>query len=85
MTNTVKPRDAKEVEEALRWALDGDKPLEIVGGGSKRAIGRPSPVKKKMFFVDVKGLYRSNPWRVGFSSGLSFNWNPAEGLFNSRM
>jgi glycolate oxidase FAD binding subunit len=42
MTDTVKPRDAKEVEEAVRWALDGDKPLEIVGGGSKRAVGRPS-------------------------------------------
>ena len=39
MTDTVKPRDAKEVEEAVRWALDGDKPLEIVGGGSKRAVG----------------------------------------------
>ena len=41
MTDTLKPRDAKDVEEAVRWALAEGKTLEIVGHGSKRAIGRP--------------------------------------------
>jgi hypothetical protein len=42
MPDILKPRDAKEVEDALRWALDGDKALEVAGRGSKRAMGRPS-------------------------------------------
>ena len=53
MTDTLKPRDAKEVEDDLRWALDGDKALEIVGAGSKRAIGRPSQTD---FTLDLSSL-----------------------------
>ena len=40
MADTLKPRDAKEVEDAVQWALGGGKTLEVVGRGSKRAIGR---------------------------------------------
>ena len=40
MTDTLKPRDGKDVEDAVRWAVAEGKPLEIVGHGSKRAIGR---------------------------------------------
>lgn len=36
----IKPRDAAEVEQAIQWALADNKTLEIVGRGSKRAIGR---------------------------------------------
>src|SRR3984893_6261738 len=40
MADTLKPRDAKEVEDAVNWALAGGKALELVGRGTKRAIGR---------------------------------------------
>ena len=40
MADNLKPRDAAEVEQAVNWALAGGKTLEIVGRGSKRAIGR---------------------------------------------
>lgn len=40
MTDTLKPRDAPEVEQAVNWALAGGKTLEVLGHGSKRAIGR---------------------------------------------
>jgi glycolate oxidase FAD binding subunit len=36
----LKPRDAAEVEQAIQWALANGKALELVGRGSKRAIGR---------------------------------------------
>jgi glycolate dehydrogenase FAD-binding subunit len=51
--DTLKPRDAKEVEEALRWALDGGRALEVVGAGSKRAIGRPG---RTDLTLDLSGL-----------------------------
>ena len=40
MADTVQPRDAKDVEAAVQWALAESKTVEIVGHGSKRAIGR---------------------------------------------
>ena len=40
MTDILKPRDGKEVVEAVAWAVDEAKTLEVVSRGSKRAIGR---------------------------------------------
>jgi glycolate oxidase FAD binding subunit len=38
--DTLKVRDAKDVEQAVRDALAAEQPVEIVGHGSKRAIGQ---------------------------------------------
>src|SRR2546423_1528900 len=43
MPDHLKPRDARDVEAAVQWALAEGKALELVGHGSKRAIGRPAP------------------------------------------
>src|SRR5215469_15638894 len=40
MSEPLRPRDPKQVEEAISWALAQGKTLELVGHGSKRAIGR---------------------------------------------
>ncbi len=41
MTDSIlKPRDAADVEQAIQWALGAGKALEVVGRGTKRAIGR---------------------------------------------
>ena len=39
MSELLRPRDAKQVEEAISWALAQGKTLEVIGHGSKRAIG----------------------------------------------
>ena len=39
--DTLKVRDAKDVEQAVRDAIAAEQPLEIVGHGTKRAIGLP--------------------------------------------
>ena len=39
--DTLKIRDAKDVEDAVRAAIASEQPLEIVGHGSKRLIGQP--------------------------------------------
>jgi glycolate oxidase FAD binding subunit len=39
--DTLKVRDAKDVEQVVRAALASEQPLEIVGHGSKRGIGQP--------------------------------------------
>jgi glycolate oxidase FAD binding subunit len=53
MPYILKPRDAKEVEDAVRWALGHDKALEVAGQGTKRAIGRPSQTD---ITLDLSGL-----------------------------
>jgi glycolate oxidase FAD binding subunit len=53
MTDTLKPRDAKDVEGAVQWALAESKSLEITGHGSKRSIGRPAQTD---LTLDLSGL-----------------------------
>ncbi|HEY6859339.1 MAG TPA: glycolate oxidase subunit GlcE [Pseudolabrys sp.] len=53
MADTLKPSDGKEVEEVVRWALGNEKPLELAGQGTKRAVGRPSQTD---LTLDLSGL-----------------------------
>jgi len=39
--DVLKPRDAADVEQAVRAAIASEQPLEIIGHGSKRMIGHP--------------------------------------------
>jgi len=39
--DTLKVRDAKDVEQAVRAAIASEQPLEIVGHGTKRMVGQP--------------------------------------------
>src|SRR4051794_815621 len=39
--DTLKVRDAKDVEQVVRAAIASEQPLEIIGHGSKRPIGHP--------------------------------------------
>ena len=39
--NTLKVRDAQDVEQAVRAAIAGEQPLEVIGHGSKRMVGQP--------------------------------------------
>ena len=41
VVDTLRVRDAKDVEQVVRAAIANDQPLEIIGHGSKRQIGQP--------------------------------------------
>ena len=69
MTDTLKPRDAKEVEEAVRWALGNDKALELVGQGSKRALGRPSQTDITLDLSGLSGVTLYEPAELVLSAG----------------
>lgn len=62
MTDTLKPRDARDVESAVQWALAESKSLEIVGRGSKRTIGRPAQTDLTLDLSGLSGvtLYESD-------------------------
>jgi len=69
MSDVLKPRDGKDTEEAVVWALSNDKKLEVAGQGSKRGIGRPSQTD---ITLDVSGI-----------SGLTL-YEPAELVLSAR-
>ena len=64
----LKPRDAKEVEEAVRWALGDEKALEIVGQGTKRAIGRPSQTDLTLDLSGLSGVTLYEPEELVLSA-----------------
>src|SRR5450756_2981894 len=68
MTDILKPRDAKEVEDAVRWALGNDKALEVVGQGSKRAIGRPSQTDLTLDLSGLSGVTLYEPEELVLSA-----------------
>lgn len=47
------PTNAAETLAAVRWAVAEETPLEVVGHGSKRAIGRPAQTEHTL---DLRGL-----------------------------
>jgi glycolate oxidase FAD binding subunit len=68
MTDTLKPRDAQEVEDAVRWALGNDKALELAGQGSKRAIGRPSQTDITLDLTGLSGVTLYEPAELVLSA-----------------
>src|SRR3954462_12791335 len=61
MTDLLKPRDAKDVEAAVEWALAEAKTFEIVGHGSKRGIGRPAQWDLSLDLSDLSGVTLYEP------------------------
>ncbi|MDH5557883.1 MAG: glycolate oxidase subunit GlcE [Alphaproteobacteria bacterium] len=41
MTETLRPDNPDQLRDLLAWATAEEKTVEVVGGGSKRALGRP--------------------------------------------
>jgi glycolate oxidase FAD binding subunit len=61
VTDAFKPRDAKDVEAAVQWALAESKAFEIVGQGSKRALGRPSQTDLTLDVSAISGITLYEP------------------------
>src|SRR3954452_7914532 len=61
MSDTLKPRDGKDVEAAVQWALAEGKTLEVMGQGSKRAIGRAAQWDLSLDLSDLSGVTLYEP------------------------
>src|ERR1700677_1152689 len=68
MHENLKPRDAAEVEQAIQWALAGGNALEIVGGGSKRAIGRAAQWDATLDLSGLSGVTLYEPEELVLSA-----------------
>jgi glycolate oxidase FAD binding subunit len=61
MVGALKPRDAKDVEDAVQWALAEGKALELVGQGSKRVLGRPAQTDVTLDLSRLSGVSLYEP------------------------
>jgi glycolate oxidase FAD binding subunit len=84
MTDRLKPRGAKEVEEALRWALDQEKALDIIGAGSKRAVGRPSQTDITLDLSGLSGVTLYEPEELVLSALAGTPVAEVESLVDSK-
>jgi glycolate dehydrogenase FAD-binding subunit len=64
----LKPRDAADVEQAVRWALAEGKALELVGRGTKRAIGRAAQWDATLDLSGLSGITLYEPEELVLSA-----------------
>ena len=56
MAGTIKPRDAKELRQAVEWALNDDVTLDVRGQGSKLALGKPMTCDQVLDLSGISGV-----------------------------
>ena len=61
IVDTLKVRDAKDVEEVVRAAIASEQPLEIIGHGTKRLIGQPMATNAVLDVSDLNAVSSYEP------------------------
>jgi len=71
----LKVRDAKDVEQAVRAAIAGEQPLEIIGHGSKRLIGQPMTTNAVLDLSALNAVksYEPNELIITVEAGAPLN------------
>ncbi|MEM7430024.1 MAG: FAD-binding protein, partial [Pseudomonadota bacterium] len=68
MSSTLKPETAGQLQEAVEWAASEEKPLEVVGTGTKREVGRPSQHELTLDMSAFKGVTMYEPEELVLSA-----------------
>jgi glycolate oxidase FAD binding subunit len=61
MTSILQPETPEQVREAVAWAAAEGTPLEIVGRGSKRDLGRPLQTEYRLELSKLSGITLYEP------------------------
>ena len=80
MNDVLKPREAAEVEEAIRWALTEGKALEVIGRGTKRAIGRAAQWDATLDLSKISGVTLYEPEELVLSARAGTSLSEIEAL-----
>jgi len=65
---TFTPTSAAETLDAVQWALSEEAPVEIVGHGSKRGIGRPAQTEHAIDLSRLTGVTLNEPEELVLSA-----------------
>jgi len=65
---TFTPKTEEDVLEAVQWALSDEVPVEVLGQGSKRAIGRPMQTEHAIDLSSLSGITLYEPEELVLSA-----------------
>ena len=71
MDQAFQPRTVDELVQAIEWAVAGVHPLELIGGGSKRALGRPMQVERTLDLSAFTGIREYEPEELVLTAGAA--------------
>jgi len=71
MTETLKPETPEQLRDAVAWANSDLKPLEVMGRGSKRALGRPVQTAHRLDLSAFSGISLYEPEELVLSAGAA--------------
>lgn len=71
MTQTLKPETPAQLLDAIAWANSDRKPLELVGMGTKRGLGRPSQTAHVLDLSAFTGISLHEPEELVLSAGAA--------------
>ena len=71
MAESLAPADADDLADAVRWAVAGEHPLEVVAGGSKRALGRPVQSAATLSLAAFDGIVDYEPSELVLTAGAA--------------
>lgn len=61
MESLLRPTSDAQVREGVAWALSENKPMAVLGAGSKAPLGRPANLDATMNLADLTGLVDYEP------------------------
>ena len=69
MSEILTPKNATEVLDAVKWAMDSAVPGEVAGAGTKRAYGRPPQAATRLDLSGLSGIDVYEPNELVMSAG----------------
>jgi glycolate oxidase FAD binding subunit len=84
MPDQLKPRDHKDVEAAVQWALASGKSLDVVGHGSKHSFGRPAQYDATLDLSALTGVTLYEPEELILSARAGTPLAEIQALLGSR-
>src|SRR6202051_3020313 len=84
MADSLKPRDAAEVEQTIRAALADGKTLELIGRGTKRTIGRAAQWDATLNLSGLSGVTLYEPEEMVLSAKAGTPLAEIEALAESK-
>ncbi len=71
MTETLKPQDEEQLAEVVAWAAAEEQPMDVVGGGSRDALGRPPGAGFRLDVSALSGVGQYEPAELVLSAAAA--------------
>ena len=85
MPETLKPETSEQVSDAVRWSAENETPVELIGHGTKRDMGRPGNVGHTLDVSALTGISLYEPEELVLSAGAGTPMSEIEeAVANSR-